>query len=146
MILAALLLQSTSVSTAPPPSFSILADPCATVTRDGKEVVVCGRDSAASQRLPYPKEIIPNGPVASNPYLTGAGALASTGAPCAAQQSGCQVGFGPFPLILTGIVEGVRAAKDAAKDRRWAKARARDGTRRQAIDLGATSPAGRLEP
>ena len=141
MIAAALLLQA--VSAAPPPSFSILTDPCATVTREGKEVVVCGRDSAASQRLPYPDEVIPNGPVASNPHLTGTAALAATGAPCAALQSGCQVGFGP--PIVPMIAAGVKAIGDAAKDRRWAKARARDGARRQAIDLEATSPPGRLE-
>lgn len=144
MLAAALLLQAaTGVSTAPP-SFSILADPCATVTRDGKEVVVCGRDSAASQRLPYPKEVIPDRPVASNPELTGTAALAATAAPCAALQSGCQVGFGP-PIVPL-IAAGVKAIGNAAKDRRWAKARARDGARRQAIDLAATAPAGRLEP
>jgi hypothetical protein len=144
MIAAALFLQA--VSTAPPPSFSILADPCATVMRDGRDVVVCGRDTGTAQRLPYPQEIVPNGPVPSNPKLDGLGALAATRAPCAALQSGCQVGFGPFGMILTGIVEGVRATKDAAKDRRWAKARARDGARRRAIDLAAAGPAGRLEP
>lgn len=144
MIALALLLQTIGASAAPPQSLSILVDPCATVTRDGKEVVVCGRDSGASQRLPYPGEIVPNGPVASNPHLTGAGALASTGAPCAALQSGCQVGFGP-PIVPL-IAAGVKALGDAAKDRRWAKARARDGAKRQAIDLDAAGPAGRLEP
>ena len=66
------------------------------------------------------------------------------GVPCAAVQSGCQVGFGP--PIVPMIAAAVNAIGNARKDRKWAEARARDGARRQAIDLSDTKPAGKLEP
>ena len=147
MIALALLLQAapaTSASSAPPAErFSILAEPCAPVERDGREVVVCGNDLSTSQRLPLPGEIVPYRPVASNPYKTGTGALAAEATPCAATQGGCQVGFGPPIGLLVGkAVEGVG---NALKGRREARAKKRDGDKRVPIDLAAMGPAGRIE-
>lgn len=142
MLLVPILLLQASVSAAPPPSFSILYDPCRpTVTKD---VVVCAKDGTASDRLPLPDDAPPTPNYVkpdSGDYRDNAMNLAT---PCAATQWGCQVGFGP--PIAPAIVAGVRALNNAAKDRRWAKARARDGARRQPIDLGTTAPVGRLEP
>lgn len=151
MILFALLLQAapaapagTAASAAPPERFSILISDCEkAAVASGRDVVVCGSDAAATQRLPYPAEVVPDHPVASNPYLRPTGALAAEATPCAALQGGCQVGFGP--PIGPMIAAGVKGVSNALANRREAKARARDGVRRQAIDLTA-SPAGRLEP
>ncbi|WP_425230565.1 hypothetical protein [Sphingomonas sp.] len=154
-MLLALLLQATpaattpvtpvtSVSAAPPSRFSILADRCAPVQQDGHDVVVCGESTATTQRLPYRDEIVPDGPVPSNPLVNGRGALAAEGTPCAALMSGCQVGVGP-PLVpmIAAAVNGIR---NASANRREARARAADGDRRRPIDLNATGPAGHLEP
>lgn len=145
MIALALLLQAATppAASAPPERFSILAEPCAPVVRDGQEVVVCG-NAAASQRLPLPAEAVSTTGVPSNKYLTGAGALAAEASPCATLQGGCQVGFGPpLGLMAAAAIKGVG---NALKDRREAKARKRDGDKRVAIDLAATAPAGRIEP
>ena len=144
MIALALLLQAaTAASAAPPAKFSILYDPCARA-RPGKDVVVCGKDGTATDRLPLadnapptPNYVKPD----SGDYRDNAGDYS---APCAARMEGCQVGFGP-PIVPL-IAAGVKAIGNANKDRRWAKAKARDGARRQAIDLGASEPSGRLEP
>ena len=141
-MLAALLLLQTAATAAPPPSFSILYDPCKPT--GGRDVVVCGKDGTTSDRLPLPDDAPPTPNYVkpdSGDYRDNAMNLAT---PCAARQAGCQVGFGP--PILPAIVAGVKALGNAAKDRRWAKARARDDTRRQPIDLGAAAPAGRVEP
>lgn len=145
MMLFLLLQAAAPAGVAPPPQrFSILAQTCAPVTREGREVVVCGNDPATSQRLPLPNEAVPDHGIPSNPYVTGTGALAAQVTPCAATQWGCTVGFGPpIEPIVGAIVKGIR---NAGKERRWAKARAADGTRRQAIALDAPAPAGRLEP
>lgn len=143
MIALALLLQAataTSASAAPPDSFSILYEPCAP-TRT-KDVVVCGKNGATSDRLPLPDDAPPT-PNYVKPDSRDYRDNAMQGAPCGAVQSGCQVGFGP--PIMPLIAAGVKALSNASKDRRWAAARARDGARRQAIDLGAAAPAGKLE-
>lgn len=144
-LLLALALQAvtTSATTAPPGQFSILYDPCKTPA-GSKDVVVCGKDGTTGNRLPLPDDAPPtpnyvkpdSGDYRDNPM--------NEGIPCAAVQSGCQVGFGP--PIVPMIAAAVNAIGNARKDRRWAKARARDGDRRQAIDLSEAKPAGRLEP
>ena len=151
MMLFALLLQAAPVAApvtqaraAPPDRFSILLSDCQkAAAASGRDVVVCGNDPAGTQRLPYPDQVVPDHPVASNPYRTGSGALAAEGTPCAATQGGCQVGFGP--PIMPMVAAGVRGIKNALASNREAKARARDGNRRQPIDLG-DAPQGKLEP
>ncbi|WP_419809845.1 hypothetical protein [Sphingomonas sp.] len=152
MIALALLLQAAPTRPTPAPApasatperFSILADPCARIVRDAREVVVCGTDPATAQRLPYPDEVVPDHAIPSNPQRSGLGALAAAASPCATLMSGCQVGVGP-PIgpMANAVINGIR---NATANRREAKARAADGDRRQAIDLKATGPAGRLEP
>lgn len=151
MILLALLLQAapaappvTRASAAPPERFSILADPCAQIERDGRDVVVCGTDPAATRRLPYPDEIVPDHGVPSNPERSGVGALAAEATPCAATQWGCPSGF--FPPIVPAAVALVHGIRNAAANHREAKARAADGNSRQSIDLAAAGPSGRLDP
>lgn len=76
--------------------WSILADPCAPSDPDG-EILVCGKDAETSQRLPLPGERgPPDRPIPSNPYLTGAGALAATASPCATLSQGCTTGVDIF--------------------------------------------------
>lgn len=140
MIVLAMLLQA---GAAPPPRFSILYDPCRTPAA-GKDVVVCGKNGAGSDRLPLPEDAPPSPNYVkpdSRDYRDNAMKLDT---PCAARQGGCQVGFGP-PIVPL-IAAGVKAIGDARKDQRWAKAKARDGDRRQPIDLDAGAPPGRLEP
>lgn len=140
LVLALLQAQPAAV----PERFSILAQPCAPVTRDGKEVVVCGNDPAASQRLPLPQEAVPDHPIPSNPFITGGGALAAANKPCAVRLEGCQVGFGPpIGAMIGAAATGVG---NALKDRREARARKRDGTRRVPIALDGDGPKGRVEP
>lgn len=141
MLALALLLQA-AASAAPPQQFSILYDPCIASARS-KDVVVCGKDGATSDRLPLPDDAPPT-PNYVKPDSRDYRDNVIAGPPCAAMMKGCTVGFGP--PIVPAIIAGVKAIGNAAKDRRWAKARARDGARRQTIDLGATAPAGRLEP
>jgi hypothetical protein len=96
---------------APPPErFSILLQDCPRQTDAKGDVVVCA-DSPNAQRLPLPDERVPSGPVVSNPNLTGIGALAAEGAPCAAVQRGCLVGFGP-PIVpmVKGLVSAAKSA------------------------------------
>lgn len=80
-------------------SWSILVDPCAAVTGNPAkdEIVVCGSAAADSPRLPLPAERgPPDRPMPSNPDLSGSGALAATGAPCATLSQGCTVGMDLF--------------------------------------------------
>ena len=150
MLALALLLQAAPVApavpatAAPPERFSILTDPCARIVRDGKDVVVCGADTATTQRLPYPQEVVPDHGVPSNPQRSGIGALAAETSPCATLMRGCLVGVGP-PLVpmIAAAVTGIR---NASANRREARARAADGANRVAIDLNAEGSAGRLEP
>jgi hypothetical protein len=148
-LLLMLALQAAPAPAAAPPAapatnaperFSILVpvgdEPC--VRRvDGKEIVVCG-NPLPSQELPYPDEVVPDGPVPSNPYKTGTGALAAQGTPCPISRS-CVVGFGP-PLLP--IIKGV------ANLAKQAFAKKPDKTGRVAIPLDdtPTSTEGKLLP
>ena len=74
--------------------WSILVDPCASVTGNQDDIVVCGAAAAGSPRLPLPAERgPPDRPVPGNPYLSGSGALASVSAPCATRSEGCTTGI-----------------------------------------------------
>ena len=77
-----------------------------------KDIVVCG-EPLPSQRLPLPGEAVSDGPVPVNRELTGRGALAAAGTPCAVRQGGCQTSFGP--PIVPMIVGAVGLVKDAFK-------------------------------
>jgi hypothetical protein len=140
-LLLILALQAASTPAAAPPTasandtperFSILVpigdEPCVRHV-DSKEIVVCG-NALPSQTLPYPDEIVPDGPVPSNPYRTGSGALAAQGTPCPISRD-CIVGFGP-PLMP--IIKG---AADLAKK---AFAKKPDKTGRVAIPLDDAPP------
>lgn len=89
-------------SSAPPEGtqrWSIMVDPCASVTGDPlkDEIVVCGSAAAGSPRIPLPAERgAPDRPMPSNPYVTGTGALAATGSPCATLSQGCSTGLDLF--------------------------------------------------
>lgn len=120
MLLALLLAAS-----APQSHSILLRDPCGPAERAAAEargeVLVCGDATATSQRLPLPDERVPTGPVASNPHLTGAAALAAEGTPCAAALRGCTVGFGPpiAPIVgaLVGLVRDAAARKPDKRGR-----------------------------
>ena len=116
LVLSALL-QSAATTAVPLPApvpqrFSILVDPCATTTKDGNEIVVCGAPATGSPRLPMRDDRgPPDHPVASNPELSAVRALSLAGTPCAASQWGCQVGFGPpIAPIAKAAVELVKSA------------------------------------
>lgn len=117
VILSALLQVAATPLTSPVPErFSILVDPCATQTRDGNEIVVCGGPAANSPRLPLPDERgPPDHAVASNPNLTAVRALELSETPCAARQGGCQVGFGPpiapIAKAAVGLIKSALAKK-----------------------------------
>lgn len=144
-LLLLLALQASTAPAPPPPDtaantperFSILVpvanEPCVhrrpDKSADGKDIVVCG-DPLPSQTLPYPDEIAPDGPVPSNPYRSGAGALAAQGTPCPISRS-CVVGFGP---PLAPVIKG---AVDLAKK---AFAKKPDKTGRVPIDLSDAAP------
>lgn len=123
-----------------PERFSILVpvanEPCVRHV-DGKDIVVCG-NPLPSQTLPYPDEVVPDGPTPSNPYKSGSGALAAESTPCPISRS-CIVGFGP-PLVPM-----IKGAADLAKR---AFAKKPDKTGRVAIPLDDTplSAEGKLEP
>jgi hypothetical protein len=148
-LLLFLALQAAAAPAATPPQtpaadtperFSILVpvanEPCVRHV-DGKEIVVCG-NPLPSQTLPYPEEIPPDGPVPSNPYMSGSGALAAQSTPCPISRS-CVVGFGP-PLVPM-----IKGAADLAKK---AFAKKPDKTGRVAIPLDDTPPSteGKLLP
>lgn len=105
---------------------------------DQDDIVVYGTpDPQASLRLPDPDSVPSSGPVKSNPYLTGSGALANMATPCPISRS-CVVGFGP------PIVPMIKGAVDVAKR---AFARQPDKTGREAIPLdNSGAPTGRLAP
>ena len=117
-VILSALLQVAAAPVAPPAPerFSILVDPCATQTRDGNEIVVCGGPAANSPRLPLPDERgPPDHAVASNPNLTAVRALELSDTPCAARQGGCQVGFGPpiapIAKAAVGLIKSALAKK-----------------------------------
>jgi hypothetical protein len=121
MLLAVLLLAQAAPA-AVPERFSILQPvgnaPCpGPEQRNGDDVVVCATD-LPDQTVPLPQDYVYSTPRPSNPDMTGAGALAASATPCAAQQAGCQVGFGP-PLmpIVAGLVGLVRDATRKKPDR-----------------------------
>ncbi len=144
MLLLALALQAaTSASATPPAKFSILYNPCATPAAS-TDVVVCAKDGTASDRLPLPDDAPPTPNYVkpdSGDYRDNKGGAAA----CATQIGGCPI-LTDAPLVYKAIGAAVSAVGNARKDRRWAKARAQDGDRRQAIDLSAAAPAGKLEP
>ena len=117
MIAAVLLVLALGGQDAPPAHpepgkpFSILADPVPDCPKDASDVVVCAR-SNQEQRLPLPDDRgPPDGPVPSNPYVTGTGALAAEGTPCGAAIKGCTVGFGPPVMpIAKAVVGAVKGA------------------------------------
>jgi len=85
--------------------WSILADSCA--PRADSEILVCGTGQSDAPRLPLPGERgPPDRPMPSNPDVSGTGALAATGAPCATQSAGCTTGvdiFGMGTLLVRAI-------------------------------------------
>lgn len=124
-LLTILALQAAPATKAEPERWSILVpvpgEPCrpsrasdggndSARTEPNGDVVVCG-DALPSQRLPLPGEAVSDGPVPVNRELTGRGALAAAGTPCAVRQGGCQTGFGP--PIVPMIVGAVGLVKDA---------------------------------
>ncbi|MEG3088046.1 hypothetical protein [Sphingomonas sp. PB4P5] len=144
MILLLLAAQAaTIVSTKPQAESWSILEPVANercVSRyDGEkkpdEIIVCAQP-LPSQKLPYPDEVVPAGPTPSNRELTGRGALAAEGAPCATRMEGCTVGFGPpiMPIVM-GVV-------DVAKQ---VFAKKPDKTGRVPIKLD-DEPTGRLLP
>ncbi|WP_174278741.1 hypothetical protein [Sphingomonas bacterium] len=137
----ALLLQAapvTSASAAPPPAFSILDRSCASA--QGRDVVVCGR-AGDPYRLPMPDDAPPT-PGYVKPDSRDPRDNHGMAAACATQIGGCPILTEP-PLVYKAIGAGIRAIGDARKTHRWARAKAADGDRRQAIDLGEAAPAGR---
>ena len=145
MMLLAFALQAAAAATAPASGkFSILvpvaaAEPCARRPgrdTEGHDIIVCA-DPLPSQKLPYPDEIVPDGPVPSNPYRSGAAALAAQATPCPISRN-CVVGFGPpiMPIL-----------KGAAGLAKRAFARKPDKTGRVPIPLDDSgTPTGRIEP
>jgi hypothetical protein len=146
MIALLLILQSAAPAAAAPvpERWSILVpapgQDCVPERRPGDrdDIVICGTpDPQASLRLPDPDSVPSTGPVKSNPYLTGSGALAAVDTPCPISRN-CIVGFGP------PIVPMVKGAVDVAKR---AFRKKPDKTGRVAIPLdGSDAPTGRLEP
>ncbi|MFA5966306.1 MAG: hypothetical protein WC804_20005 [Sphingomonas sp.] len=126
---------------APPPKISILVDPspaCAPPPEGSKDVVVCAPTNQ-QQRLPLRDDRGPSeGPVPVNPALSGNGALAAEGTPCAARQGGCPSYFGP-PIvpIVAALVGAVKSGL----------AKHPDKTGRVAIPLDdAPPPPSKIEP
>ncbi|CAN5624400.1 hypothetical protein BH10PSE14_BH10PSE14_21870 [soil metagenome] len=97
---------------APPAQISVLVDPspaCPPPAEGSKDVVVCAPTNQ-QQRLPLRDERGPSdGPIPVNPEISGSGALAAEGTPCAARQGGCPSYFGPpiVPIVaaLVGAVK-----------------------------------------
>ena len=114
------------------------AEKAATESRTNQEgdVVVCG-DALPSQRLPLPGEAMSDGPAPSNRELTGRGALAADGTPCAVRQGGCQTSFGP--PIIPMVAGAVGLVKDALRKHP-------DKSNRVAIPLDDLPPEGNAAP
>ena len=145
MIALALLLQSaTALPAATPPQperWSILVpaptEPCVPERRPGDrdDILICA-NARPSPRLPDPESVPSGGPMKSNPYMTGTGALAAMDTPCPISRN-CVVGFGP------PIVPMIKGAVDLAKR---AFAKKPDKTGRVAIPLDDPQPTGTLQP
>jgi hypothetical protein len=101
-------------------------------------VIVCGRRQG-DDRLALPDDRPRARPLASNPYLTGAGALAATGSPCAGLQGGCR---GQFDLLTPALLIAREAVTQAGALRNTL----RDKRDRVPIALDTPLPAGHLEP
>ena len=146
MIALLLLLQSAAPAAVPPQPerWSILVpapgQDCVRERRPGDkdDIVICGTpDPQASLRLPDPDSVPSKGPMKSNPYLTGSGALAAMDTPCPISRN-CVVGFGP--PIVPMIVGAAKLIGDALKKKP-------DKTGRVAIPLDDSgAPTGRVEP
>ncbi len=146
MIALLLILQSAAPAAAPPQParWSILTpapgQTCVPERRPGDkdDIIVCGApDPQASLRLPDPDSVPSKGPMKSNPYMTGSGALAAMDTPCPISRN-CVVGAGP-PLIPM-----IKGAVDVAKR---AFRKKPDKSRRTTIPLDdSDAPTGRLEP
>lgn len=122
-----------------PQRFSVLTpipdEPCVRRPTDS-DVLVCG-NPLPSQKLPYPNEVVPDGPTPSNPQKSGTGALNAQATPCPISRS-CVVGFGPPVLPL--IVGAANAIGSAFKKKP-------DKTGRVPIPLDDSQPpTGKLEP
>ncbi len=106
---------ATPVTAKPGERFSILVDPCAAASDEGRDIVVCA-PTESTPRLPMRDDRgPPDHPVPSNPELSAVRALQLEGTPCAASQWGCQVGFGPpiMPIAkaAVGLVKSALAKK-----------------------------------
>lgn len=119
--------------------FSILTtDPCPASAGTENEVIVCGR-RLGNDRLPHDPDAPPAKPLMSNPYLTGAGALQATAAPCAAVMRGCTTGVDVIrPALLLANEARIGISKLVDKSR--------DKSNRVPIALDGPGPAGHLEP
>ncbi|MDB5679651.1 hypothetical protein [Sphingomonas bacterium] len=143
MIALLLLLQSAApaVASPQPERWSILVptptEPCVPARQPGDpdDIIICA-NAQPSPRLPDPDSVPSSGPMKSNPYLTGSGALAAMDTPCPISRN-CVVGFGP------PIVPLVKGAVDIAKR---AFAKKADKTGRVAIPLDEPAPTGTLLP
>lgn len=105
MLLATLLVLAAQDATLAKPEtkadgtqrWSILAEPCPPPPEGSDQIVVCGSGVPNAPRLPLPEERgPPDHPVASNPDLSGSGALAAVGSPCATLSQGCATGVDLF--------------------------------------------------
>ncbi|WP_433908918.1 hypothetical protein [Sphingomonas yabuuchiae] len=137
-----LLIALQAAPAAPPPGterFSILTrDPCPPSAGTEADILVCGR-RLGNDRLPHDPDAPPAKPLMSNPDLTGAGALAAAGTPCAARQGGCQVGMDiltPALLLANEARIGISRIVDKMRDK----------SRRVPIALDDAGPRGHLEP
>lgn len=140
-----LALQAAAAPAAPPAPqadspqrFSVLvpipSEPC--VRKPTDDAIVCG-NPLPSQKLPYPDEVVPDGPTPSNPLKSGTGALNAQATPCPISRN-CVVGFGP--PVLPMIVGAANAIGNAFKKKP-------DKTGRVPIPLDdSQAPTGRLEP
>lgn len=122
--------------------WSILTDPCAKASGDmTKDVIVCGRRDQIPPRLPLPQfRGPPDHAVPSNPDMTGAAALNGPGIgnECGAYGENCEPFGGGY------VIPKLANAAMTAVSRAFAKHYPKQG--RQAIDLDAPPPAGKLEP
>ena len=110
-------------------------EPCVRQPSDS-DATVCA-NPLPSQKLPYPDEVVPDGPTPSNPLKSGTGALAAQATPCPISRN-CVVGFGP-PIVP--IIAGIaNAVGDAFKKKP-------DKTGRVPIPLDdSDAPKGQLQP
>lgn len=118
--------------------FSILlTDPCPASPGNEKDIIVCGR-RPADNRLPDLPDTVPDGPVPSNPDMSGLAALRA-GPSCAATQWGCTSPIDlKRPALLLANEARIGIGKLVDKHR--------DKSNRVPIALDGPGPAGHLEP